>query len=158
MCISNKILPEVLPTSLKVKIQRYVIVQLNTFLNVNSSIYLGNTKTNHINGVGSYLWSEKNFFLFKEFHHFSYYVSHMCKITPAAVLVIFPHATSDYSFIFMNIIISNYLPLPTTSTYVYLPLPTFLTRGCVGRKFSSDWGDMCNLAFIGATILNFGLA
>ena len=32
------------------------------------------------------------------------------------------------------------------------------TRVCVGRNFSSDWGDMCNLAFIAATILNFGLA
>ena len=26
---------------------------------------------------------------FKEFHHFSYYVSHMCKITPAAMLLSF---------------------------------------------------------------------
>ena len=32
------------------------------------------------------------------------------------------------------------------------------TRGCVGRNFSTDWGNMCNLAFIAATILNFGLA
>ena len=32
------------------------------------------------------------------------------------------------------------------------------TRVCVGRKFTFDWGGMCNLAFIAATILNFGLA
>ena len=32
------------------------------------------------------------------------------------------------------------------------------TRVCVGRKLSSDWGDMCNEAFIAATILNFGPA
>ena len=31
-------------------------------------------------------------------------------------------------------------------------------RICVGRKFSSDWGDMCNLAFIASSILNFGLS
>ena len=29
-----------------------------------------------------------------------------------------------------------------------------ICRVCVGRKFSSDWGDMRNLAFIAATILN----
>ena len=33
-----------------------------------------------------------------------------------------------------------------------------LLRVCVGRKLSSDWGDERNLAFIAATILNFGLA
>ena len=31
-----------------------------------------------------------------------------------------------------------------------------ITRVCVGRNFSSNWGDMCNLAFIATTILNFG--
>ena len=30
-------------------------------------------------------------------------------------------------------------------------------RVCVRRKFLSDWGGMCNLAFIAATILNFRL-
>ena len=29
---------------------------------------------------------------------------------------------------------------------------------CVRRKFSFDWDDMCNLAFIATTILNFGIA
>ena len=32
------------------------------------------------------------------------------------------------------------------------------TRVCVERKLSFDWGDMCSLAFIAATMLNFWLA
>ena len=46
----------------------------------------------------------------------------------------------------------------------HITIQNFLKKICatarvwVGRKFSSDWGDMCNLAFIAATILNFWLA
>ena len=40
---------------------------------------------------------------------------------------------------------------------VYVLRLGILFRVCVGRKFSYDWGGMCNLAFIAATILIIGL-
>ena len=48
------------------------------------------------------------------------------------------------------------LPNPVLS-YSKKPSMTRKARVCVGRNFSSDWGDMRNLAFIATTILNFGL-
>ena len=35
---------------------------------------------------------------------------------------------------------------------------TVNTKVCVERNLFCDWGDMCNLTFIAATILNFELA